>query len=222
MDPSASIYDKLNNVHASLRKQKEDAYRTKQLAEERLRLARVDREALEKKQQETKVQLRMLKEKAVGMKGANGGVEGSNRQMEKEFNFQHSELQGKREKLSRLEDKRNSEANSRNHSVSLAREMLRRLREDSSKNGPTTAYSNLSTEEKRRELEQIMESSGGQEEMKNLPELVKITKTQKEEEVGNLETRNASLRRIIGGYQNALGSVSIMGQPAGGNPVMQQ
>ena len=87
MDPSASIYDKLNNVHASLRKQKEDAYRTKQLAEERLRLARVDREALEKKQQETEVQLILLKENTVRMKGANGGVEGGNGQMEKEVGF---------------------------------------------------------------------------------------------------------------------------------------
>ena len=36
-----SIYDKLNNVHASLRKQKEDAFRGRNLAEERLRLARL-------------------------------------------------------------------------------------------------------------------------------------------------------------------------------------
>ena len=79
-----SLYDKLNNVHASLRKQKEDAFRTKQLAEERLRLARQDREAMERKGNETKVQLRQLKEKAVEMKNTNAIMEAENKQMEKE------------------------------------------------------------------------------------------------------------------------------------------
>ena len=84
---AASVYDKLNNIHASLRKQKEDAYRTKQLAEERLRLARQDRESMEKRGNDARAQLRQLKERATAMKEANAAVEARNKQMEKEVRF---------------------------------------------------------------------------------------------------------------------------------------
>lgn len=223
---AASVYDKLNNVHASLRKQKEDAYRTKQLAEERLRLARQDRESMERRGNDARTQLRGLKERAAATKEANAAVEAGNKRMEKEYNFQHSELQGKKEKLSRLEDKRASEANSRHRSASAARDMLRRLREDSSKNGDG-AYAHLTTEEKRRKLERSMEDAdGGAELLKNLPGLVGMRRTQKEEELKNLEIRNASMRRIVAGYQNALGLAgTAMQMPhnrGGGNHVLQQ
>lgn len=217
----ASLYDKLNNVHASLRKQKEDAYRTKQLAEERLRLARQDREAMERKGNETKVQLRQLKEGALKMKGENEAMEKENRQMEKEFNFQHSELQSKKEKLSRLEEKRAAEASGRHRSASAAREMLRRLREDSSrknagspspggrgKNGRNSEddpSASLSPRTKRRKLEQVTEVDGGEELCGRLPELVKMRRAREREGIQGLERRNASLRRIVAGYQNALG-----------------
>ena len=92
--------------------------------------------------------------------------------------------------------------------------MLRRLREDSSKNDAGSAYSNLSTEEKRRKLEHAMEVDGGERRerlLKNFPELVKIRRDQKAREVKELEMRITSLRRVIFGYQNALGTES-MGQ----------
>jgi len=84
MNSHEQLYEKLNNVHASLRKEKEDAYRTKQLAEQRLQLARQDREAAEKKWNETRAQLRQLKERAAEMKKSNAAVEAENKQMEKE------------------------------------------------------------------------------------------------------------------------------------------
>jgi hypothetical protein len=84
MNSHEQLYEKLNNVHASLRKEKEDAYRTKQLAEQRLRLARQDREAAEKKGNETRAQLRQLKERAAEMKKSNASVETDNKQLEKE------------------------------------------------------------------------------------------------------------------------------------------
>lgn len=260
MNSHEQLYEKLNNVHASLRKEKEDAYRTKQLAEQRLQLARQDREAAEKKWNETRAQLRQLKERAAEMKHSNAAVEAENKQMEKEvgscsfewcsmmckscffefgypcgisprcwlltalfpssrafvlfriqFNFQHSELQSKKEKLSRLEDKRAIEANGRHCSVTAAREMLRRLREDSSKNDVGSAFANLSTEEKKRKLKHAMEVDGGERLLRNFPELVKMRREEKAREVKELEMRNASLRRVIAGYQNALGA-DCMGQ----------
>eukprot|EP00578_Thalassiosira_sp_NH16_P000773 CAMPEP_0181139624 /NCGR_PEP_ID=MMETSP1071-20121207/34879_1 /TAXON_ID=35127 /ORGANISM="Thalassiosira sp., Strain NH16" /LENGTH=226 /DNA_ID=CAMNT_0023226539 /DNA_START=834 /DNA_END=1514 /DNA_ORIENTATION=+ len=220
-----SVYDKLNNIHASLRKQKEDAYRTKQLAEERLRLARHDRESMEKRGNDARAQLRQLKERATAMKEANAAVEARNKQMEKEYNFQHSELQGKKEKLSRLEDKRANEANSRHRSASAARDMQRRLREESSKNGDA-AYAHLTTEEKRRKLERSMEDAdGGAELLNNLPGLVGMRRTHKEKDLKDLEIKNASMRRIIAGYQNALGLASTamqMPHQGGENHVLQQ
>ncbi|KAL3765495.1 hypothetical protein ACHAW5_007378 [Stephanodiscus triporus] len=211
MNSHEHLYEKLNTVHASLRKEKDDAYRTMQLAEQRLQLARQDREAAEKKGNETRAQLRQLKDRVDEMKRSNAAADAENKQMEKEFNFQHSELQIKKEKLSRLEDKRAIEANGRHSSVTAARDMLRRLREDSSKNDAGSTYANLSTDEKRRKLEHAMELDGGERLLRNFPDLVKMRREQKAREVKELETRNASLRRIIAGYQNALGTES-MGQ----------
>ncbi len=89
--------------------------------------------------------------------------------------------------------------------------MLRRLREDTSKNDAGSAFANLSTEEKRRKLKHAMEVDGGERLLRNFPELVKMRREQMAGEVKELEMRNASLRRVIAGYQNALGAV-FMGQ----------
>ena len=240
-----NLYDKLNNVHASLRKEKEDAHRTKQLAEQRLQLARADREAAEKRGVETRTQLQKLKTRTVDMKASNTVVENENKQLEKEvccscvcacvcvrciflgtisfphilpvvnlsiqYNFQHSELQSKKEKLARLEDKRINEANSRNGSVSNAREMLRRLRDNSSSNDTTSANTSwtMSSEEMKKKLQHTMDVDGEEQLLRTLPELVKIHKSHKVEEVKDLEMKNASMRRIIAGYQNLLGVESL-------------
>jgi hypothetical protein len=84
MNSHENLYDKLNNVHASLRKEKEDAHRTKQLAEQRLQLARADREAMEKRGAETRAQLQRLKERTIEMKSTNAAMENENKLLEKE------------------------------------------------------------------------------------------------------------------------------------------
>ena len=81
---SSSLYDKLNNVHASLRKQKEDAFRTKQLAEQRLNIQRQDRETMERKAAETRSNLHLLKENATEMKNGNITLEVQSKGLEKE------------------------------------------------------------------------------------------------------------------------------------------
>ena len=102
--------------------------------------------------------------------------------------------------------------------------MLRRLRDDSSKNDAgNNSYVNLSSEEKRRKLEQAMEVDGGEELCKNLPDLVKMRRDQKMEGVKSLDMRNASSRRIIAGYQNALGAgATEFPQQGGDNALLQQ
>ena len=87
--------------------------------------------------------------------------------------------------------------------------MLRRLREDSSKNDAGIVHANISTEEKRRKLEYSMEVDGGGHLLSNFLELVKMRRERKAAEVKELDMKNSSLRRIIAGYQNALGAESI-------------
>jgi hypothetical protein len=87
--------------------------------------------------------------------------------------------------------------------------MLRRLREDASKNDAGIAYANLTTEEKRRKLEYAMEVDGGRQLLRNFLELVKMRREQIAKEVKDLDTKNSSSMRIITGYQNALGAESF-------------
>ena len=84
MNSHEQLYEKINNVHATLRKEKEDAYRSKQLADQRLQLARQDREAAERKGSVTVAQLREMKEKGAEMKKANATAEAENTLLEKE------------------------------------------------------------------------------------------------------------------------------------------
>ena len=163
-----------------------------------------------------------------------------------QFNFQHSELQSKKEKLARLEDKRINEATSRNGSVSAAREMLRRLRDNNSSSSKSnndtttsssssswTVYATLSSEEIKKRLQHIMDMDGDEGPLlRSLPELIQIRKDEKMEEVKDMEMKNASMRRIIAGYQNLLGvesstmmggeGTTTYGQEEEGSLVLQQ
>lgn len=163
-----------------------------------------------------------------------------------QFNFQHSELQSKKEKLARLEDKRINEATSRNGSVSAAREMLRRLRDNNSSSSKSnndtttmssssswTVYATLSSEEMKKRLQHIMDMDGDEGPLlRSLPELIQIRKDEKMEEAKDIEMKNASMRRIIAGYQNLLGvesstmmggeGTTTYGQEEEGSLVLQQ
>ena len=103
--------------------------------------------------------------------------------------------------------------------------MLRRNRESNSsnngsmevgKNVVNVVVANMSTEEKRRRLEDMMSADGGEELCRMLPELVKMQRLSKEDEATLMEIRNASLRRIVAGYRSVLGRTTT----AAGNPVM--
>jgi len=117
------------------------------------------------------------------------------------------------------------ETNMCNNTMSAAKELLRHKRENSSKNDMSNYAANFTTEEKRRKLEQQMEVEGIEELCRNLPHLVKMEKLRKEDEVKGMEIRNASLRRIIAGYKNALGGAGdamMMDIMNGGNDVIMQ
>jgi hypothetical protein len=99
--------------------------------------------------------------------------------------------------------------------------MLCRLHDNYSSNDTTTAansswamHINLSSEEMKKKLQHTMDVDGEEHLLHTLLELVKICKSHKVEEVKDLEMKNASMRRIIAGYQNLLG-VETLGVTTG-------
>ena len=123
--------------------------------------------------------------------------------------------------MDRLTEKHAEEEGNQQKTFVSSREMLRRNREsNSSSNGSMEVgknVANMSTEEKRRKLEELMSADGGEELCRMLPELIKIQRLNKEDEAKLMEIRNASLRRIVAGYQSVfLGRTTT----AAGNTVM--
>ena len=139
-----------------------------------------------------------------------------------QYNFQHSELASKKEKLDRAEEKRKIDANERHLTKSRNREDLRKLRE-ASREGASQCHdtNKMSVASKLRKLDEICDVDGGKEFFMKLgaDRLLSVVKDRKLKEVNEIEQGNAALRRIIAGYQNALGSsnpvdgaVSVMEQ----------
>lgn len=106
--------------------------------------------------------------------------------------------------------------------------MLRRLRDSNSSSSKSnndtttssssssswTVYATLSSEEMKKRLQHIMDMDGDEGPLlRSLPELIQIRKDEKMEEAKDIEMKNASMRRIIAGYQNLLGveSSTMMG-----------
>lgn len=120
--------------------------------------------------------------------------------------FQHSELMGKKEKLSRIDSKRKQEAATRNISVSASRESLRRRRELSSRNGASKYVVRISVAEKKRKLEAMLQTDGGHEFFVKLPDLIKMRTEELAEDANGVEEVCAALRRRIAGYEKSFGA----------------
>ena len=137
--------------------------------------------------------------------------------------FQHSELVGKKDKLSRLDSKRKQEAATRNVSMSASREALRKRRELSMKNEAVKSLANIPIEEKKRKLDALAETDGGEELFSVLPELIKKRTDEVMEDTSGLEHVCAALRRRIAGYQKSLDlSMHMDTNENNGVSVMQQ
>jgi len=144
--------------------------------------------------------------------------------LSRQYNFQHSELASKKEKLDRAEDKRKTDANERHLTMSRNRDDLRKLREASRQGGASSqchVNNKMTVASKLRKLEEICDIDGGKELFMKLSAdgLLSVVKDRKLEELNEIEQGNAALRRIIAGYQNALGSSSNL---VGAVSVMQQ
>ena len=137
-----------------------------------------------------------------------------------QYNFQHSELASKKEKLDRAEDKRKTDTNERHLTMSRNRDDLRKLREASREGASQCHVNKMTVASKLKKLDEICDIDGGKEFFMKLSAdgLLSVVKDRKLEELNEIEQGNAALRRIIAGYQNALGSsngggaVSIMQQ----------
>eukprot|EP00986_Skeletonema_menzelii_P017735 scaffold21543_cov145-Skeletonema_menzelii.AAC.7 len=149
-------------------------------------------------------------------------LECANGEITKNYNFQHSELASKKEKLDRAEEKRKIDANERHLTMSRNREELRKLRGASREGASQCNVTNkMTVASKLRKLDEICDVDGGKEFFMKLSadRLLAVVKDRKLKEVNELEQGNAALRRIIAGYQNALGSSTLVD---GAVSVMQQ
>lgn len=106
--------------------------------------------------------------------------------------------------------------------MSRNREELRKLRGASREGASQCNVTNkMTVASKLRKLDEICDVDGGKEFFMKLSadRLLAVVKDRKLKEVNELEQGNAALRRIIAGYQNALGSSTLVD---GAVSVMQQ
>lgn len=143
-----------------------------------------------------------------------------------QYNFQHSELASKKEKLDRAEEKRKIDANERSLTMSRNRDDLRKLR-DASREGAAShggVNNKMTVAYKLKKLDEICDVDGGKEFFMKLhtDRLLDVVKERKLKELNEIEQGNAALRRIIAGYQNALGRSNLVDGAEQGVSLMQQ
>lgn len=109
--------------------------------------------------------------------------------------------------------------------MSRNRDDLRRLREASriGASASSQCHVKMTVASKLKKLDEICERDGGKELFTklNADGLLSVVKNRKLEELNEIDQGNAALRRIIAGYQNALGS-SNLDISGGAVSVMQQ
>ncbi|KAL7481522.1 hypothetical protein ACHAW6_007213 [Cyclotella cf. meneghiniana] len=203
MEGESALITKLHAKLSLFRRDRDDAHRQKELSVERLRIVRKDREAAAAEVRAMQSKLLEMREGTKRKIGEVAVVEKEVDGLRMEYKFQHSELTSKKEKLHRLDAKRNNEANTRHSCITSSREALRKRREKSTLSASISKE--LSLEEKKRQLE----SSIGQdveEWMASLPELIRKRAASILEDADNTERDCVLLTRKIAGYQNALGT----------------
>ena len=237
MEPESALITKLHAKLSIFRRDRDDSLRRKELAVERARIVKNDREnaAAEVRAMQSKLlELREETKRKIGeVGGVESEVEGLNMEVgfvelfiivllpllrlsssttkilfvhiltpSGQYKFQHSELNTKREKLSRLDAKVSTESSSRSASTTSSREALRRRRENSSSlNAP-----NLSLEEKKRQLEAFLEGEGGEDFMITLSDWISKRIESVCEEGEDVRRQCFSLEKRITGFQRAMHS----------------
>ena len=237
MVPESALITKLHAKLSIFRRDRHDSLRRKELAVERARIVKNDREnaAAEVRAMQSKLlELREETKRKIGeVGGVESEVEGLNMEVgfvelliivllpllrlsssttkilfihiltpRGQYKFQHSELNTKREKLSRLDAKVSTESSSRSASTTSSREALRRRRENSSSlNAP-----NLSLEEKKRQLEAFLEGEGGEDFMITLSDWISKRIESVCEEGEDVRRQCFSLEKRITGFQRAMHS----------------
>ncbi|KAL7516574.1 hypothetical protein ACHAWX_001574 [Stephanocyclus meneghinianus] len=203
MEGESALITKLHAKLSLFRRDRDDAHRQKELSVERLRIVRKDREAAAAEVRAMQSKLLEMREGTKRKIGEVAVVEKEVDGLRMEYKFQHSELTSKKEKLHRLDAKRNNEANTRYLCVTSSREALRKRREKSTLSASISKE--LSLEEKKRQLE-LSIGQDVEEWMASLPELIRKRAASILEDVNNTERDCDLLRRKIAGYQNALGT----------------
>ncbi|KAL3768941.1 hypothetical protein ACHAWO_004051 [Cyclotella atomus] len=228
MEPESALITKLHAKLSVFRRDRDDAHRRKELAVERSRIVKKDRENAAAEVSALKNKLAEMEEET---KKKIGDVAFVEREVEKlnmevsssdfrfcrfrhllnsifiqhslQYKFQHSELQSKREKLSHLSAKVSTASTSRTSTTKFSREALRKRRDNSSSlNAP-----NLSLGEKKRQLEALLDGEGAEEWMAALPDWIATRAESVWEEGDDVRRECLALEKKVRGYEAAVGSV---------------
>mmetsp|Transcript_4825 Transcript_4825/g.7015 ORF Transcript_4825/g.7015 Transcript_4825/m.7015 type:complete len:232 (-) Transcript_4825:283-978(-) len=134
------IVEKLNGALASLRRERDGNRRTRDLAIEKLRLKKEERDELEKAVRLAESNLKHLQAQSDRNSSHNGKgektiteLEEEVEQLRREARFQHAELVGKRDKKNLIESKIQNEKRARDAALCLSKEAIRQRRDKTKK-----------------------------------------------------------------------------------------
>eukprot|EP00586_Coscinodiscus_wailesii_P021006 CAMPEP_0172496176 /NCGR_PEP_ID=MMETSP1066-20121228/82865_1 /TAXON_ID=671091 /ORGANISM="Coscinodiscus wailesii, Strain CCMP2513" /LENGTH=234 /DNA_ID=CAMNT_0013268335 /DNA_START=65 /DNA_END=769 /DNA_ORIENTATION=+ len=218
------IVDKLNSALAVIRRERDELHRSKELAVERLRLAREERQAFQKTVRSMEEKLKELNDAVSTGKNDKSELLRLQKEVEqlgKEAKFQHAELVGKREKLSRLEAKIADDTKVQATSLRSAREAVRKRRD-------ATAIMNDADFEKDIDLELCPEKSDNikrffaeidnDDLLAKWPRLIEEKASMVAMEAADVQRENNGLKRRISGYKRYVDSSASFVMPT---PVTQ-
>jgi len=211
MSNKEAIVEKLHGALSALRRERDDSHRSKELSMERLRIVKDEREAVEK-------MVRAMQLKLIEMQSSANDDELNNPnsiarlqsevdRLSNEVKFQHSELIGKRNKLSTMESKLTEESKIRASSLKAARDALRKRRDKNILLLSNRSIINPAEDDKDNSIDaqQVASMFEDNNLLQKLPRLVQEKAAYIDAETEEARQTNESLQKRIGGYKRCLG-----------------
>jgi len=211
MSSREEIVDKLHGALSALRRERDDSHRSKELAMERLHIAKEERETVEKTVRTMHSKLNEMQtsmnDDDLNNPNSIARLQNEVDRLDNEAKFQHSEVIGKRDKLSKLESKIIEESKVRASSLKASRDALRKRRDKNilllsnrSINNPTEDNKNNAND-----VQHAAKLFEDTDLLQKLPRLVQEKSDLIDTETEEACQANESLQKRIAGYKRCLG-----------------
>lgn len=200
-----AIVDKLHGALAAFRRERDDLHRKKELAVERMRLVKEEHDATEKTVRSMQAKLMELQSSA-SSEAAQREVAKLRQEVERlnrENQFQHTELVAKRAKMTRLETQMAEDAKIRQASLRKALEQVRRRREIHDLPQLTPAQQ---VEKMKKELNEV---DNKERLWPKWPRLVEEKAAEVAMEASDHHRSSENLRKVVAGYQKHFGALPM-------------